>query len=126
MLQAWTRNEVTIEQTGFDTRLSGVWQRWLQEADLFVVGLERRYEKGFRAEGVTVAENLWKAGRKVLVVGSECSADQLSSPFYWDIGSEQPLLNAISEVLKRSIPVPSERTHLQKHFENQLKISTGH
>src|SRR6266404_2658520 len=114
LLQGWTTHEVTLEQTGFDTRLSGVWQRWLQEVDLFVVGLERRYEKGFRAEGVTVAETLWKAGRKALIIGSQCIADQLALPFYWDIGSEQPLLNVVADVVERPLPRPSERARLRQ------------
>lgn len=126
MLCAWTRNEMKVEQTGFETRFAGVWQRWLQEVDLFVVGLERRYEKGVRAEGVTVAEMLWKARRKVLIVGSDCNAGHLASPFYWDVGSGQALLGAVAWVIDNSQPRLAERTRLQKYFARQLAIPTGH
>jgi len=125
-LEAWTRHEVRVERAGFETRLPGVWQRWLQEADLFVVGLERRYDKGTRAEGVPVAETFWNAGKKVLLVGSECRGDHIQAPFYWDIASGKSILQAVTAVLENPLPDPTDREKFRQHFQARLAAPTGH
>ena len=126
LLRGWTKHRVEVEDAGYDVRLPGVWQRWMNEADLFVLGLERHYALGMRAEGVKVAENLIRSGKQVLVVGTEASARHLMSPIYWDIGSEETFLQAVNRVLSGRKPNPDDVLPLSAFFEKRLTIPTGH
>lgn len=94
----------------------------MDEADLFVLGLERRYDLGMRAEGVTVAENLIRNGKRVLVVGSETSARQVMSPIYWDIGSEGTFLQAVGRCLSGRQPNPGDIAPLTAFFEERIRL----
>lgn len=126
LLRGWTKHHIDVEEAGYDVRLQGVWQRWMSEADIFVLGLERRYDLGIRAEGVTVAENLIRNGKRVLVVGSEASARHLMSPIYWDIGSEETFLQAVNRCLSARQTNPDDSPSLTAFFEDRLAIPTGH
>lgn len=126
LLRGWKKHRVEVEDAGYDVRLPGVWQRWMNEADIFVLGLERRYDLGIRAEGVTVADNLISAGKRVLVVGSEASARLLVSPIYWDIGSEETFLQAVDRCLSTRPASPDDLPALTAFFEDRLTIPTGH
>lgn len=126
MLEAWTTHQVTVARSGFDIRLPSVWHQWLANCDLFVVGLERRYELGLRAEGVKVAETLFRAGKRVLVVGSEYSANQISLRYYWDMGSKRSFLETIAECLEAPPPTTDELAALVQYFKPRLAIPTGH
>lgn len=126
MLRAWTRYKVTVEAVGYAARLPGPMKRWIEEADVFIVGLERFYDEGRCAEGADVAESLLKLGRKVLVVGSESCADRLNVDYYWDIGSEKTFLEAIAGVLKSPVPNSSERVRFMTFFENRRGKPVGH
>jgi len=126
LLRGWTKHGVEVEEAGYDVRLPGVWQRWIDEADIFVLGLERRYDLGMRAEGVTVAENLIRSGKRALVVGSEANARHLMSPIYWDIGSEETFLEAVDRCISNRQPNPEDVLPLTGFFEERLAIPTGH
>lgn len=126
LLRGWSKRRVKVEEAGYDVRLPGVWQRWMDEADIFVLGLERRYDLGMRAEGVTVAENLIRSGKRALVVGSEANARHLMSPIYWDIGSEETFLEAVDRCLSNRQPNLDDVLPLTGFFEERLAIPTGH
>ncbi|MEI7909480.1 MAG: hypothetical protein WCK77_07570 [Verrucomicrobiota bacterium] len=126
MLEAWTRYEVTVERVGFGARLPGPMKRWIEEAGLFIVGLERYYAQGRCAEGVDTAEMLFKLGKKVLVVGSECKAKDVGVPFYWDIALEKSFLEAARDVLDAPIPGREEREKFAKFFEKRREKPVGH
>ena len=126
LLRGWTKHRIEVEEAGYDVRLPGVWQRWINDADLFVLALERHYELGVRAEGIMVAGNLIRSGKRVLVIGSEASAQHLASPIYWDIGSEETFLQAVDRVLLGRKPNPNDLPPLTAFFEERLAIPTGH
>lgn len=126
VLSAWTRHNVTVEKVGYAARLPGPMKRWIDEADLFIVGLERYYTQGRCAEGVDTAEMLFKLGRKVLVVGSECNADRVGVPFYWDIGDHQAFLDAVRRVLDSPIPSHADRERFAGFFEGRRGKPVGH
>ena len=126
ILEAWKRHQVTAARSGFEIRLPSVWQYWLADCDLFVVGLERRYELGLRAEGVKVAETLFRNGKRVLVVGSECSASHVGLHFYWDFESKKDFLGTVAECLEAPPPSIDELAALVQYFKPRLAIPTGH
>jgi hypothetical protein len=126
LLRGWTKERVEVEEAGYDVRLPSVWQRWMNEADLFILGLDRRYDAGTRAEGVKVAEHLARCGKRVLVVGSEAVGDMLPACVYWDIGSTSTFLEAVSGVLRSRISSPTDVERLVAYFGNRLEIPTGH
>ncbi len=117
---------ITVEKTGYAARLPGPMRRWIDEADLFILGLERQYDEGRCAEGVDVAESLFKQSRKVLVVGSECSAGIIGVPFYWDLGSEKTFLEAVSDILDLPRPSSTERARFMSSFETRRNKPVGH
>lgn len=126
LLGAWEGHHVEVEESGYEVRLPGVWKRWIQDADLFVLGLERSYASGTRAEGIKVAERLIHSGKRVLVVGSEASAQHLMSPIYWDIGSEQSFLQTVASCLSTQAPKLDDIPPLSAFFEHRLTVPTGH
>lgn len=126
MLESWTRYEITVEQSGFEIRLSGVWRRWHADADLFIIGLVRRYMQGPRAEGVKVAEMLWKVRKKVLIVGSESNDACIGVPFYWDLASNGNILEAVGSVLDEPVPKLADQARFLKAFEKRTEKPLGH
>jgi hypothetical protein len=126
MLRAWTRHTVIVERIGYAARLPGVMKRWLDEGDVFVLGLERHYGEGRCAEGVDVAEYLLKLGRKVLVVGSECNASRVDVTFYWDLGSKESFLEAFGNVLTSPVPAPRERARFAQFFDKRRTKPVSH
>jgi hypothetical protein len=126
MLEAWTAFEIRVDRSDFEGRLSGAWKSWLEQADIFVLGLDRRYDVGLRAEGVAVAESLFKMRKKALVVGSEANADKLKLGFYWDLASEQFFLETLREGLNKPIPSVEDRRKFIRFFEGRLVKPRGH
>lgn len=126
MLKAWMRNVVSVEKVGYAARLPGPMKRWIDEADVFVLGLERHYKEGRCAEGVDVAESLFRLGRKVLIVASECNANRLGVPFYWDIASEKPYLETLKAVIDSPVPGLPERERVLSFFGKRRHKPVGH
>lgn len=126
LLRAWRRRRLRVEEADYGIRMPSLWQRWMREADLFVIGLDRQYELGLRAEGVAVAEQLARAGKRVLVVGSECSGGRIALTSYWDIGSSGTLLEAVARSLNGPPPSSDELATLRRHFKSRLQTPTGH
>lgn len=126
MLASWTRHEVTVEKVGYSARLPGPMKQWMDDADLFILGLERHYSQGRCAEGADSAEMLWKLGKKVMVVGSECRAKEVDLPFYWDIESDVSFLDAVRCVLDAPVPSEGVRDRFAKFFESRRQKPVGH
>ncbi len=126
MLAAWIEREVTVEKVGYAARLAGPMRRWIEAADLFVLGLERHYPQGRCAEGVDTAEKLFQVGKRALVVGSECKARRVDVPFYWDIGADRSFLDAVRRNLDSPLPSPQDRKKLWELFENRRRKPVGH
>ena len=125
-LEAWTRYSFKVETTSFSNRLSGPMRRWLVETDFFIIGLERHYREGRCAEGVDTGKMLLSLGKKVLIVGSECSSDQLNLPFYWDMADSRSLLEAVAEVIDSPLPGNESYRTLELHFMNRSAKPVGH
>lgn len=125
-LRGWIKHHVEVEEAGYDVRLAGVWQRWLEEADLFILGLERRYEHGLRAEGVTVAGQVARSGKRALIVGGECSGSDLAREVYWDMGSPSTFLQSVDSCLNCMPPSDRQIEQLHRYFGSRLEIPTGH
>jgi hypothetical protein len=125
-LAAWVRHGVAVEQIGYAARLPGQMKRWMDDADLFVIGLERHYKEGHCAEGVDVAESLFNFGKRVLVVGSECSAKRVGVHFYWDVALDKSFLDAVGDVLANSIPSTADRKRFAEFFEQRRAKADGH
>ena len=126
LLRAWKRHQLEVETSGFELRVPSLWRRWMREADLVVVGLERQYELGTRAEGVNVAEQLAHAGRRVLVVGTAGLGDRVSTTAYWDICSKKTFLEAVDHRLRSAPPGRADFDELRGRFARMLEIPTGH
>lgn len=125
-LTGWLRHDVHVETTSYAARLPGPMKRWMDEAELFVLGLERHYPEGRCAEGIDTALMLWKLGKRVLVVGSECCANQVDSPSYWDIESELSFLAAVKRVLEGPGPSLDDRERVASFFERRRQKPVGH
>jgi hypothetical protein len=85
-----------------------------RRADLFILGLMRRYAGSLRAEGVPVAEALWRAGKRALVVSGYYRAHEIECTTYWDLGSAESFVERIrsltgtrSEAFESSVRVLS-------------------
>lgn len=121
----WKKYQVKVEDGGYNIRIPSVWQRWIQDADLFVLGLDRSYDKGIRAEGVMVGLSLYQSGKKALVVGAECMTELSHSLCYWDICSPRTFLEAVDTCLQIK-PNISALNELKECFVDKLVIPTGH
>lgn len=126
LLRGYTKHRVEVDEAGYDIRLPGVWQRWIDDADVFILGLERRYEGGIRAEGITVAEELARQGKRVLVVGSEANGALLPTALYWDIGSDCSFLEAVGRILENPVASVDDFLALREFFGERLEVPTGH
>jgi len=127
LLESWTCHSVRVETSGYRSRFSGVFSRWLEEADIFILGLERSYPEGSCAEGVDVATRLASSGKQVLIVGTGCEPGLEHLTCYWDYSSHRSFLEMFRLLVENKAPAAMDFDLLSRHFELQrIKPVRGH
>lgn len=95
------------------TLLSG---RLVRQADLFVVELFSLDTIGPRAEGIFVAEKWLSLGKRAMIVSGTACADAVRSMLYWDLASEDRLMDRIKAVLAEPVASPYSLASVRAHF----------
>lgn len=70
----------------------------VEETDLFILELFRRYAGGLRAEGVALAER-WGRRKPFLVISPLHLANELGCPGYWDTASADSLGQRVEQIV---------------------------
>jgi hypothetical protein len=107
LLSVRTPASWSLRQTTYDRFSSLLSPRLLQDNDLAVLELWRRYPGGLRAEGLAVAETLARLQLRALVVSPLAFALNPPVAGYWDLATEVSLPDRI-EALLRSDRLPSQ------------------
>jgi hypothetical protein len=102
-------------------------QRLLQDNDLAVLELWRRYPGGLRAEGLAVAETLARLQLRALVVSPLALALNPPVAGYWDLATEVSLPDRIDALL-RSDQLPSQvlPEEIKQPLATFLQAPDGH
>lgn len=107
LLSARTSASWSIRQTTYDRFSSLLSPRLLQDNDLVVLELWRRYPGGLRAEGLAVAKTMARLQLRALVVSPLALALNPPVAGYWDLATEVSLPDRIDALL-RSDQLPSQ------------------
>ena len=94
---------------------------------LFILGLFRSYDSGIRVEGIPVARNLWKHGKKALIISERAEGADIDSPVYWNYSNKKKLTEAIHFLSNHSISnVDDDLDRLTLLFEEYCFIPQSH
>jgi hypothetical protein len=127
LLSARTLASWSIRQTTYDRFSALLSPRLLQDNDLAVLELWRRYPGGLRAEGLAVAETLARLQLRALVVSPLALALKQPVAGYWDLATEVSLPDRI-EALLRSDQLPAQvlPEEIKQPLAAFLKAPDGH
>jgi hypothetical protein len=98
--------------------------RRIMETDLFVLELFRRNPGGLRAEGVAMAQKLWRWRKPSLIISPLFLADRLKSPSYWDLASHRSMAESAEWLLEA--PALEGIDRLTPCFARFLEIPPQH
>lgn len=97
----------------------------LQEADLVVAELFRRYPNGRRAEAVVLAERC--AGTPpVLVIAAACDAVEIGCPGYWDLASPDTIRTRVEILLRRPDRAMAQFEELKRSVQAYWEVPKQH
>lgn len=94
--------------------------------DLFILDLLRHYPGGMRAEGVTLAQRLWKRGKPVLIISPLHCAGAKYFPVYWDTASTDSLENRVGMCLRAEFDLRNSLMELRSLFGPLLSLPQQH
>ena len=126
ILSAAAEPSWAIRQTTYARFASILSPRLLQDTDLTVLDLWRRYPSGLRAEGLAVAETLARLGGKALVVSPLALPVRPEDSSYWDLASGVCLPERIRQLLLDTLPAPGLPDHIKQALAPFQQAPDGH
>ena len=126
VLKAWKLHRVEVQAVGFGFRGTGTMKESIDAADICIVGLERQYPWGRRAEGIEVAQSLWRMGKKALIISGEEHSAHLNVGFYWDFAAGHFITEAVTWCLEHPLPQPEDCVGLTTYFQHRMRMPSAH
>ncbi len=105
---------------------SGLSGSLYRRADLFILGLLRQDDIGYRAEGLSTAEKMAQNGYRILLISGCAAADKLNSMYYWDLAAADPLHERINHLLKSEPPPYGALNVIKEHFRAYCRPAIDH
>ena len=87
----------------------------IESADMFLLGLMRRYSAGLRAEGIALALRLAERRKSSMVFSPLALADRLRVTSYWDIASNIGYCDQVTRAL--ALPLSEAKRDFQVLLE---------
>ena len=97
----------------------------LQQSDLVVAELYRKYEYGIRAEAVVLAERC--AGHPpFLIIAPRYCSHEINCPGYWDVAAKDTLKDRVTSLLQTPASARLHFERLKSAFAHHLAIPKQH